>query len=80
MDISVEKINIIQKICEIQDTDLLDMIQNIIDNPKSSKSDWWSKLSKEEQASVDRGLSDLEKGKVHSHHQIRKRYEKYLKD
>ncbi len=80
MDISVEKLNIIQKICEIQDTDLLDLIQNIIDIPKSSKSDWWSKLSKEEQASVDQGLLDLEKGKVHSHDQIRKRYEKYLKD
>jgi hypothetical protein len=80
MDISAEKLNIIQRICEIQDTDLLDLIQNIIDIPKSTKSDWWDKLPKEEQISIERGLSDLEKGKVHSHDQIRKRYEKYLKD
>ena len=80
MDISVEKLNIIQRICEIQDTDLLDLIQNIIDIPKSTKSDWWNTLQTEEQLSIERGLSDLEKGKVRSHDQVRKRYEKYLKD
>jgi hypothetical protein len=80
MDISAEKLNLIQRICGIQDTDLLDLIQNIIDTPKSTKSDWWNALQTEEQLSIERGISDLEKGKVRSHDQVRKRYEKYLKD
>ncbi len=80
MDISAEKLNIIQRICEIQDTDLLDLIQNIIEIPQKSEFDWWDTLSKEEQSSIERGLSDLKNGKVHSHDQIRKKYEKYLKD
>ena len=80
MDLSAEKLNLIQRICEIQDTDLLDLIRNIIDIPKSTKSDWWNTLKAEEQLSIERGLSDLEKGKLHSHDQVRERYEKYLKD
>jgi len=80
MDISAEKLNIIQRICEIQDTDLLDLIQNIIEIPKRSEFDWWDTLSKEEQKSIERGLTDLKNGNVHSHDQIRKKYEKYLKD
>lgn len=80
MDISAEKLNIIQRICEIQDSDLLDLIQNIIDIPKKSKSDWWNKISIEEQESINKGLADLEKGKLYSHDQVRKKYEKWLKD
>jgi|GEM_PF-819405 len=78
MDITAEKLTIIQKICEIQDSYLLDLIQNIIDIPSNSKSDWWRTISKEEQASINKGLNDLSKGKIFSHDQIRKKYEKYL--
>ncbi len=80
MDITAEKLTIIQKICEIQDSNLLDLIQNIIDIPSKSKSDWWKSISKEEQASINRGLTDLSEGKVFSHDQIMTKYEKYLKD
>ncbi|MCX6243486.1 MAG: hypothetical protein NTU98_02180 [Bacteroidetes bacterium] len=80
MNISAEKLDIIQKICEIQDNELIDLIKNIIDIPKTAKSDWWSKITQEEQDSINRGLNDLQQGKVHSHDQIRKKYEKWLKD
>jgi len=80
MNISAEKLDIIQRICEIQDNDLIDLIKNIIDIPHTSKSDWWNQITQEEKESIDRGLIDLEQGKVYSHGQIRKKYEKWLKD
>ena len=80
MNISTEKLDIIQRICEIQDNDLIDLIKNIVDIPKKSKSDWWNHISLEEKESINRGLQDLEQGKVYSHEQIRKKYEKWLKD
>jgi succinate dehydrogenase flavin-adding protein (antitoxin of CptAB toxin-antitoxin module) len=80
MNISTEKLDIIQRICEIQDNDLIDLIKNIIDLPKQTNSDWWDQISKLEQESITRGLNDLEQGKVYSHGQIRKKYEKWLKD
>jgi len=80
MDISAEKLDIIQRICEIQDNDLIDLIKNIVDSPHTSKSDWWNQITQEEKDSVNRGLNDLQQGKVYSHDQIRKKYEKWLKD
>jgi len=80
MDISAEKLDIIQRICEIQDNDLIDLIKNIIDIPQSSKSDWWDHITQEEKESINRGLDDIQQGKYHSHDLIRKKYEKWLKD
>jgi hypothetical protein len=80
MNISTEKLDIIQRICEIQDNDLIDLIKNIIEIPKTSRSDWWNQITQEEKESINRGLSDLEQGNVYSHDQIRKKYEKWLKD
>jgi predicted transcriptional regulator len=80
MNLSAEKLDIIQRICEIQDNDLIDLIKSIITVPNVSKSDWWSQITQEEMASIDRGLDDLQQGKVQSHDQIRKKYEKWLKD
>jgi hypothetical protein len=80
MNISAEKLDIIQRICEIQDNDLLDLIKNIIDLPEASKNDWWDHITSEEKESINQGLNDLQQGKVSSHNQIRKKYEKWLKD
>ena len=80
MNISTEKLDIIQRICEIQDNDLIDLIKNIVDIPRLSKSDWWNQISIEEQESIDRGFNDLEQGKIYPHDQIRRKYEKWLKD
>jgi hypothetical protein len=80
MNISTEKLDIIQRICEIQDNDLIDLIKNNVGIPKTTKSDWWNQISMQEKESINRGLHDLEQGKVYSHDQIRKKYEKWLKD
>ena len=80
MNISTEKLDIIQRICEIQDNDLIDLIKNLVDIPRSSKSDWWNQISLEEKESINRGLNDLEQGKIYRHDQIRRKYEKWLKD
>jgi hypothetical protein len=80
MNISTEKLDIIQRICEIQDDDLIELIKNIVDIPSTSKSDWWDQITMDEKESINRGLNDLEQGKVTPHGQIRKKYEKWLKD
>ena len=80
MNISAEKQDIIQKICDIQDNDFIDLIKNIVETPYPSMSDWWNEITPEERESVNRGLDDIDEGKVYPHEQIRKRYEKWLKD
>ncbi|MBM3405005.1 MAG: hypothetical protein FJY10_08970 [Bacteroidetes bacterium] len=80
MNLSAEKIDIIQKICEIQDNDLLDIIKRIITRTADSKLDWWDQISQTEKNALNRGLNDLQQGRVHPHSEIRKKYEKWLKD
>jgi hypothetical protein len=78
MDMTTEKLMIIQRICETQDSELLDLIQSIIDLTAKGKFDWWKDISDQERESINRGLNDLEKGKVFLHDQVREKYEKYL--
>ncbi|MBL7113703.1 MAG: hypothetical protein ISS19_17320 [Bacteroidales bacterium] len=80
MNLSAEKLNIIQRICELQDSDLLDLVKNIIDLPAKSKADWWDSISDIEKQSIDKGLSQVDEGQTTSHHIVRKKYEKWLKD
>lgn len=39
---------------------------------------WEETLNQEEIESIEKGLKDLEEGRVHSHETARKIYEKYL--
>jgi hypothetical protein len=80
MDISAEKLSIIQRICDLQDNDLLDIVKNIIDFPSKSKYDWWDTIPEPAKQSINRGLSQVDEGKTVSHNIARKKYEKWLKD
>ena len=40
--------------------------------------DWWNTLSETEQASIERGIEDLNAGRVTSHTDVKKLYEKWL--
>lgn len=80
MDISAEKLSIIQRICELQDADLLDLVKNIVDIPQKVKSDWWDNISDLEKESIDRGIRQVNEGEVLSHSEVKRKYEKWLKD
>lgn len=73
MNLSAEKLEIIQKIIDIQDNELLSLVNSIISAPGKSKTDWWEEISEEERESINRGLEDHHQGRVHSHDQIRKK-------
>ena len=71
MNLSAAKLDIIQRICEIEDND-------IITFPDASKSDWWSHITQDEKDSIHRGLNDLQQGNVVPHSQIRKKYDPWI--
>lgn len=80
MNISAEKLSIIQRICELQDADLLDLVKNIVNIPQKVKSDWWDNISDLEKESIDRGIRQVNEGEVLSHSEVKRKYEKWLKD
>jgi hypothetical protein len=77
MNIQTEKLGLIEWISKLNDISIIEKLKSIKEDYSKSK-DWWDTLKKEELESIERGLKDLEDGKIHSHETARKVYEKYL--
>ena len=69
------KIELIQWLTTLDDNSL---IQKILELRKSQIKDWWNEISTIEKKSIERGISDAENGKLNSHSEAHKIYEKWL--
>ena len=70
MNTSVEKLELIHWITELQDVSILAKIKSIKENTPIA--------TEAETVSIEKGLDDFQQGKVRSHWQVKKRYEKWL--
>ena len=77
MDIQHEKLSLIEWISRLNDSSIIEKLLVIQENYSKSE-DWSQSLKKEELESINRGLKDIEEGKIHSHESVRKIYEKHL--
>lgn len=77
MDSNIEnkKIALIQWLSTLDD---ISVIEKIIELREQEKSDWWEEISEAEKRSIEKGMEDAQSGKVKSHADIRKSYEKWL--
>ena len=77
MNIQAEKLSLIEWILKLQNKSVIAKLKRIQEEHIGSE-DWWNELSKEEKESIERGLKDIEEGRIHSHESVRKVYGKYL--
>lgn len=77
MNIQVEKLKLIEWLISLQDQSIIEKLKFLKDNSSTSE-DWWDTLSEAEKDSIERGLKDIEKGKVIPHSEVRKKYGKWL--
>jgi len=75
MDLQNTKIELIQWLTFLDDKSLL---QKIIDLRNKQTKDWWNNISESEKKSIEKGISDAKNGKLNSHAEARKVYEKWL--
>lgn len=75
MNIQSTKIELIRWLTNLDDKSL---IQKIVDLRKNETKDWWNETSETERISINKGISDAESGKLNSHSEARKVYEKWL--
>ena len=45
---------------------------------EAEKTDWWKEISKEEKKSIAKGIQDADSGKLKSHSEAKKLYDKWL--
>jgi len=70
-----KKLELIQWLSTLEDSSI---IEKIIELRKSENKDWWNSISEDEKQSIERGLEDVESGKLNPHSTARKLYEKWL--
>lgn len=69
------KLEIIQWVAMLQDDSILERLQLIKNNPEG---DWWDEISEAEKDTIDKGLNDIKEGKLKTHIEAKKLYEKWL--
>lgn len=77
MDIQSEKLDLIEWISRLNDTSVINRLRQVKEDYYKS-ADWSDNLNTEEIESINRGLKDLEEGKIRSHESVRRIYGKYL--
>ena len=66
MNIPVEKLELIERIIKLQDTEILQQIKEILLEPQT---DWWDQISEAEKKAIDKGLAQAEKEEGFPHEQ-----------
>ncbi len=75
IDLQNKKIELIQWLSTLNDESIIEKIMKL---RETEKKDWWEEISKEERKSIDKGIQDADSGKLKSHSEARKLYEKWL--
>ncbi|CAL65904.1 hypothetical protein [Christiangramia forsetii] len=77
MDINIQnkKIELIQWLSTLNDESVIEKIMKL---REKEKTDWWQEISKEEKNSIEQGIKDADSGKLKSHSEAKKLYEKWL--
>ena len=79
MNIKSEKQNLTDWISSLEDEEVMESIKDFKES-YFSKKDWWNEISEEEKNSIDRGLKDVEEGRLISYEQFKNKYKKWISD
>ena len=77
MDLTTKKLQLIEWLINLNDKSLIDYLSTIKDSG-TAETDWWDELSEDQLESIQRGIKDIEDGRIHSHQSVMKKYELYL--
>ncbi|MFO7935008.1 MAG: hypothetical protein R6U78_13120 [Bacteroidales bacterium] len=69
----VLKLELIEWLTKLDDDDTISYLKIVKDSSESG-SDWWKGLSDEQKQGIDRGLRDIDAGRVTPHDQVKKEY------
>ncbi len=67
------KLELIEWLTKLNDNDTLDFLK-IIKESRKVNQDWWFDLTNEQKRGIERGLSDIDSGKVTPHSEIANKY------
>jgi hypothetical protein len=73
MRLEAIKLELIEWLAKLEDNDTINYLK-IVKDSKTSKNDWWDDLTEEQKQGIQRGLKDIEEGRVVSHEDVKRKY------
>ncbi len=67
------KLELIEWLTNLDDDETIEYLKLVKDS-KSSENDWWYELPPEQQKAIERGLKDVDEGRIVSHSEVKKKY------
>lgn len=67
------KLELIEWLTGLEDDDTLDYLK-VVKDSKTSQKDWWYDLTDEQKQGIERGLGDVDAGRVTPHDVVKKKY------
>lgn len=67
------KLELIQWLTKLEDNETLDYLKVVKDSIGTNR-DWWHDLTNEQKSGIERGLNDVDAGRVVSHNDIKLKY------
>jgi len=67
------KLELIEWLTKLEDSDTLDYLK-IVKDSNESEQDWWNELPESVKAGIKRGLDDVNEGRTVSHNDVKLKY------
>ncbi len=67
------KLELIEWLTKLKDLDTLNYLK-IVKDSRSRKQDWWNDLTEQQKLGIQRGLKDIDEGRIVSHRDVKKKY------
>jgi hypothetical protein len=67
------KLELIEWLTKLEDDETIDYLK-VVKDSKVSHEDWWSDLTEEQKYGIERGLKDVDAGRVTSHDKVKLKY------
>lgn len=68
------KLELIEWLSKLEDSETINYLKVVKESNESGK-DWWHDLTNEQKKGIERGLKDIDEGRVVPHEQVRSKYD-----
>ncbi|WP_192822633.1 hypothetical protein [Rufibacter sp. LB8] len=72
MGLEAIKLELIEWLAQLEDADTIEYLKVVKDS--KSEADWWQELTPAQKQSLERGLKDVEAGRVTPHDEVKARF------
>ena len=72
MQLEAIKLELIEWLARLKDSDTIELLKSFKDS--STENDWWDELSDEHKMGIEKGLADIQEGKVVTHDDVTRKY------